>query len=175
MPTKKAVDKKPKGKLGKALDKLRKKDRVEEDDDDLVFESFEDEIEDEPIKEPPKQESPKQEPHKQEPKKKTSVNDIEKLIRKALQEELKLLEDSRESKKTQKQLEKEKNQKELFEKKALEKKKLKDEEKALAKLERQKEREEEKAYMAKLVLQREAELNRSFSNQVGRVRQRLMM
>ena len=141
MPLKKAKGGKPiklRGKLGKALEKIKEQPRKEEDEDDILFEDPDEVVDvadsvkqevkevvkdipapvvETPKPEPPKPEAPKPEP----PKAKVKATDIEKLIRKALVEELARLEEGKKATKEQKSKERENKKAEFLAKKAAEK------------------------------------------------------
>ena len=181
---------KPKGKLSIALKRLRNKPKKDEDPDDLVDDVllFED---DEPQTPPVEDKKPIEEPKKQveerpppppkleiEPPKPVDevplppppivrqtnerqalkANQIEKMIAKAIAAELAK---HNESEKSLRQKEREERQAE---------KKQRQAEKAAA---YKAEKAEEKKEIQRLILQREAELNKSFANHVGRVRSRM--
>ena len=205
MPPKKYSPKKagrPKGKLGKALEKLKSKPRQEEDEEDLIFlddepekpnrqeedetegTSFKEEDEPGRPKEPPKTRKTKPpeekktapddvadtpQPPIQEKKNKIKVGqkDFEEIIKKALQEQLKAMDEAKKAEREAKRAERDKSKQDFIKKKQEEKKKRDDERKA--------EKKAEQEYMAKLILQREADMNRAFSANLGRVRQRLIM
>jgi hypothetical protein len=93
--------------------------------------------------------------------------EITKLIRLALAEELKQQQAAKEEERKSKQSEREAKRKAFLEKKQADK--------AAREAARKKEKEEDYNKIYKLVLQREAELNKEYATHVGRVRQRLML
>ena len=100
----------------------------------------------------------------------SSVQDpreITKLIRLALAEEFKQREEVKEKERKIKQAERDVKRKAFIEKKQADK--------AAREAERKKEKQEEHEKLHRLILQREADLNRHYATTVGRVRQRLVM